>query len=271
MIPKIFEPSEELSSIVKNYWVLQSPKNKTPNRNTIVPDGSMKMIFHYGDRYKHHPKNTQSYFLPRSFVIGQLTQPYEVEPTGDTGIFFVCFMPNGFLPFSPLPIKEMQNIAVSLDELFGVEGQKLEQKILNAQTDSQRIQIVEDFLFSQLASKKCIEKTIESAVKTILNTDEKLSIDTIGQQLDINKRKLERQFASAVGLSPKQLLKIIRLQNSLKMMLENNTSKLTDIAYENEYFDQSHFNKDFKEFTGLSPKKFYGNDLKMSLIFETID
>jgi AraC-like DNA-binding protein len=79
---------------------------------------------------------------------------------------------------------------------------------------------------------------------------------------------LSRKFSSSIGISPKQLAKIIRLQATLKTLLNKDVSKLTDLAYENEYFDQAHFIKDFKEFTGLTPKAFYSDSLKMSLIFD---
>lgn len=47
-----------------------------------------------------------------------------------------------------------------------------------------------------------------------------------------------------------------RLQTALKMLLSHKTETLTQIAYENEYYDQAHFIKDFKEFTGTNPKEF---------------
>ncbi|MEL7162811.1 MAG: DUF6597 domain-containing transcriptional factor, partial [Bacteroidota bacterium] len=128
----IFAPHDDLATFVKCYWALESPREATPKRNTIVPDGCMKLIFHYGDLYRHHPKKGVSVTLPRCFLIGQLTEPYEVEPLGCTGTFFVCFTPNGFRPFSSLPIRELSNTAVPLAELFGAEGQEFAQKILAA-------------------------------------------------------------------------------------------------------------------------------------------
>uniref|UniRef100_UPI0040496E2A helix-turn-helix domain-containing protein n=1 Tax=Fulvivirga sp. TaxID=1931237 RepID=UPI0040496E2A len=67
-----------------------------------------------------------------------------------------------------------------------------------------------------------------------------------------------------IGLSPKQLSKVIRLQATLQMLLNDTSRTLTDIAYESEYYDQAHFIKDFKEFTGLTPKGFL-TDEKMTL------
>jgi len=268
MTPKIMKPSSELATLIKSYWTLESPKEKTPRRNTIIPDGCMKLIFHYGDLYKHHPEYGHSTTLPRCFLIGQLTRPYEVEPTGKTGIFFVCFNPNGFLPFTSFPIKEMENKAISLEKLFGKEGQEIEQKILNTNSTSNRIALIETFLLDRLTETETVDTIVKLTVETILTANGQLSVNELSKQNNINRRQLVRKFSSNIGLSPKQLSKIIRLQATLKTLMTTKVTNLTELAYENDYFDQAHFIKDFKEFTGLTPKEFYGDYLKMSLIFE---
>lgn len=268
MTHKIFEPNQDLSALVKCYWTLESPKEKTPTRNTIVPDGCMKLIFHYGGLYKHYTENGNSITLPRCFLIGQLTRPYEVGPTGETGTFFVCFRPNGFLPFTTIPIKEMENTAIPLETLFGKDGQEMAQKILNADSTLERINIVETFLFNRLTDKETIDHFVKSTVETILTTNGHLPVTELSKQNNITRRQLERKFSSVIGLSPKQLSKTIRLQATLKVLLNKKIINLTDLAYESEYYDQAHFIKDFKEFTGLTPKEFYGDHLKMSLIFD---
>ncbi|RIV20065.1 AraC family transcriptional regulator [Fibrisoma montanum] len=265
---EIFKPDSDLATFVKCYWTLESPKGKTPVRNTIVPDGCMKLIFHYGDPYNHHPENGSCITLPRCFLIGQLTRPYEVEPTGETGTFFVCFHPNGFLPFTTIPIKEMENEAVALEKLFGKDGLEIEQKILNASSTSERINYIETFLVNRLTNAEVVDRIVISTVETILTANGQLSVNELSRQTNINRRQLVRKFSSAIGLSPKQLSKTIRLQAALKSLLTKKVTSLTDLAYENDYFDQAHFIKDFKELTGLTPKEFYGDHLKMSLIFE---
>ncbi len=268
---QIFEPNHDLATLVKCYWTLESPKEKTPTRNTIVPDGCMKLIFHYGDLYKHHPKSGSTLTLPKCFLIGQLTRPYEVEPTGETGTFFVCFHPNGFSPFTTIPIKEMENTAVPLEKLFGKAGQEIGQKILNANADSERIRLIEAFLFSRLTGGETVDNIVKSTVETILTANGQLFVDELSKRNNVNRRQLVRKFSSSIGLSPKQFSKTVRLQATLKTLLTKEVTSLTDLAYENEYFDQAHFIKDFKEFTGLTPKKFYGDHLKMSLVFDSKD
>jgi len=266
--PKTYQPNIELTEFVKRYWTLDGEKKNIPLKNTIVPDGTMKLIFHYGDTYKHHSQNGEIIILPKCFLIGQLTKPYVIEPTGVTGSFVIQFKPNGFLPFTSIPIKKMVNTAVPLDILFGEDGIKISNQILSANSTFERIQIIETFLLNELADKHRIDNLVKSTVETIFNGNGQFSVNEFSKSNNINRRQLARKFASAIGLSPKQLAKTIRIQATLKILLNEDITSLTDLAYENEYFDQAHFIKEFKEFTGLTPKEFFGEDLKMSLIFD---
>lgn len=266
-----FEPDQDLAAFVKCYWTLESPKEETPEKQTIVPDGCMEMLFHYGDLYKQYLDNGNSMIQPRCFVIGQLTRPLEIEPTGETGIFSVRFHPEGFLPFTSIPIKAMENTAVSLEKLFGKDGQEIEQQIINANSTSERIKLIEEFLLDRLTDIETIDRIVRSTVKTIITANGQLSVNDLSRDFKVNRRQLLRKFSSAMGLSPKQLSRTIRLQAALKMLLNNQFSNLAELAYETEYYDQSHFIKEFKEFTESTPKEFYGTHLKMSSLFYGTD
>lgn len=266
-----FEPDQDLAAFIKCYWTLESSKEETPEKQTIVPDGCMEMIFHYGDLYKQYLDNGNSIIQPRCFVIGQLTRPLEIEPTGETRIFSVRFHPEGFLPFTNVPIKEMENTAVSLEKLFGKAGQEIGQQILNTNSTSERIKLVEKFLLDRLTDIATIDRIVKSTVETIITANGQIPVDELSKLNKVNRRQLLRKFSSAIGLSPKQLSRTIRLQAALKMLLSNQFPNLSELAYENEYYDQAHFIKEFKEFTGSTPKEFYGTHLKMSSLFYGTD
>lgn len=266
-----FEPNKDLSGLIKCYWTLEAPKDEAPNKQTVVPDGCMEMIFHYGDLYKQYTENGNSIIQPKCFVIGQLTRPLEIQPTGKIGIFSVRFHPDGFLPFTTIPIKEMENTAVSLEKLFGKDGQEIEQLILKTISTTEKIKRIESFLLNRLADTEIIDRIVKSTVETILTANGQLSVAELSKQININRRQLERKFSLTIGLSPKQLSKTIRLQATLKMLLNKKFTSLTTLAYESEYYDQAHFIKDFKELTGFTPKEFYGYNLKMSSLFYGTD
>lgn len=262
-----FEPTQDLAAFIKCYWTLESPAEHPAQKQTIVPDGCMEMIFHLGDLYKQYLPNGETIIQPRSFVFGQLTQPLEIEPTGRTEIFSVRFHPDGFLPFAKGSIKALENKATSLEDLFSDEGINLEDQVLNAGSTSKRIALMESFLTKKMVDANTIAGIIKSTVDLMMDTKGQLSVGDLSQQVNINKRQLERNFSSAIGLSPKQLSKTIRLQAALKALLNQKNKNLTTLAYEGKYYDQAHFIKDFKEFTGITPKEFYGSNLAMSTLF----
>lgn len=262
-----YHPKADLSAFVKCYWTMEAPKALSYDKQRIVPDGCMEMIFHYGDKYRQYEDADSFIVQPNCFVFGQITRPLDIQPTGETNIFSVRFHPEGFSPFSDLPIAAMENRAVPLAELFAEEGLDLEKEMLQQTSIEGRIHVVESFLLKRLGTKEAVDRTVKSSVAVILELNGQLSVEALSEQLQINRRQLERKFSSAIGLSPKQLSKIIRLQGTLKMLANQQFSNLTSIAYDGDYYDQAHFIKDFKEFTGVSPKKFYANNLKMSSLF----
>lgn len=262
-----YEPGNDLAALIKCYWTLEGPKEERPERQTIVPDGCMEMIFHYGDAYRQYLDAGNNIIQPLCFVFGQLTRPLEIEPTGRTGIFSVRFRPDGFFPFASIPIKELENRAVPLESLFGTAGTEIQQRILTAGTTPERIRYIETFLGDRLADTAVIDRIVASTVETIMTLNGRLPVGTLSSRMRINRRQLERRFAAAIGLSPKQLSRTIRLQSTLRMLLSDSFPNLTAVAHESDYYDQAHFNKDFKELTGLTPKEFFGNGMRLSSLF----
>ena len=262
-------PQEELAAFVKCYWTLVSPKSVHEERQRIVPDGCMEMIFHAGDLYRQYLPEEAFIVQPRYFIFGQITQPLEITATGETRIFAVRFHPDGSLPIINMPIREMDNKAVSLEQLFGGKGNKLGERVCAEKDVNKQIELVEIFLLQQIQKQETRDRIAALSVQALLGLKGQLSVDELAVQLQVHRRKLERNFATLIGLSPKQLAKIIRLQAALKMMGERKYNNLTELAYENGYFDQAHFIKDFREFTGVTPGEFYADQLKMSHLFSS--
>lgn len=264
---KTYAPTQSLALFVKCYWTLKASATKPPEIQRIVPDGCMEMIFNDGDPYQQIAEDGKRIQQPRCFVFGQITSPLDIIPTGVTGIFAVRFHPDGFAPFTTLPLRNLDNRAVPLSELYGQAGVELEKNMLATPTTTTRIAAVESFLLNRLKTPEAIDALSKSSVDILLRTKGQVSIDDLAGQLNTNRRQLERAFSSVIGLSPKQLSKIIRLQATLRLMEQKQFTSLTSLAHESGYFDQAHFIKDFREFTGMSPRQFYGDNIRLSALF----
>jgi AraC-like DNA-binding protein len=264
---KTYSPIPLLAPLIKLFWSLEADATAIAEKQTIVPDGCMEMIIHYGDPYLQFLESGSTILQPRSFVFGQVTRMLEIAPTGRTGILAARFHPDGFAPFFIGRVQAMENRAVSLLELFGEAGDSLEREILSALTMEDRIAILENFLTNRLTSLHRIDAIVKSGVGALLDSKGQLSVTELAEQVEINRRKLERKFATVIGLSPKQLSKMIRFQVTLKALGKKSFPDLTTLALSHGYFDQAHFIKDFQEFTGLSPRKFYANSMTLSNFF----
>ncbi len=263
-----FQPHPDLSALVKFYWTLEVPFDPKNQKQKIIPDGCIEMTFNLKDKIKRYVSENDFIVHPNAMVMGQRTKSYFIEPLGDVDSFAICFYPYGFASFVATPLEDLVDIEVTLGSLFGENPAKtLEQDILEATTTQKRIEIIETFLLERLNQNASIENLVKTTVDSLLATNGSNSINQILKDDLSKRRQLERNFKKQIGISPKQLGKVLRLQAALKMLL-NDKESLTNIAYESEYFDQAHFIKDFKEFIGTTPKEFLGNEnMALSTLF----
>jgi hypothetical protein len=266
---RTFEPHSDLKPLVKCYWTLEVPAAENTQRQRIVPDGCIEMAFILGDDIKRYTSKDEFILQPRAMVLGQTTEPFYIEPTGFVNSFAVRFYPYGFANFVTTPIKNLANKETPIDLLFGKKPAKeLTQKIVRAADTKERIEITEAFLLNKFSSKTTIDNIVKATMDTLLSTKGKASVNTMLKGDLSKRRQLERRFVKLIGISPKQLGKIIRLQTALKILLNRQSESLTQIAYDSEYYDQAHFIRDFKEFTGISPKDFLEDgEMQLSAIF----
>lgn len=268
-----FEPHPDLKPMIQCYWTLEVPASDNPVKQRIVPDGCIEMAFVLGEDIKRYTSAEEFILQPRAMVIGQTIEPFFIEPTGYVNTFAIRFYPLGFACFVETPLQKLANKETPIDSLFAKEdAQMLTQKIIEAQETSQRISATESFLFEKLTEKKSIDRIVKTTLDILVATSGSTSIKSIFKD-DISKRRgMERKFLKQIGLSPKQLGRVIRLQGALRMLLSQDRESLTDIAYENEYYDQAHFIKDFKEFTGTNPGDFLNHQqMQLSAAFYSVD
>lgn len=266
-----YTPLPDLSALVKCHWSLEVPAATTPQPQRIVPDGCMELIFILGDDIKRYTSGSDFIIQPRAMVVGQITEPFIIEPTGYVHCFATRFYPYGFANFIDTPIKDLSDRETPIAELFGLkQAAALTQKMIEATSDEERTRVIEAFLLHKCSEQATIDQVVKATVAVLQQSGGSKSITTMLKDDLSKRRQLERKFFKQVGMSPKQLGKVIRLQAALKLLLGAKHNNLTQIAYESEYYDQAHFIKDFKDFTGVTPKDFLDKeDLLLSSVFYT--
>lgn len=260
-----FIPHPDLRPLVKCYWTLEVPADAGAERQRIIPDGCIEMIFTLGDDIKRFTTETEFIIQPRSMILGHTLNPFFIQPLGYVNTFAVRFYPYGFTSFTATSLQNLANKETPISLLFG-EGHAsgLTERIVRAPDTTARIQMVEDFLLERLKREDTITSIVRNTVDALLLSGGTRSIGSLLENDPSRRRRLERKFLKEIGISPKQLGKVIRMQAALRLLLSQSTDNLTQIAYESEYYDQAHFIRDFKEFTGTSPGSFL-DDSQMAL------
>ncbi|MFD2918226.1 DUF6597 domain-containing transcriptional factor [Terrimonas rubra] len=266
-----FPPHTDIAFLVKCYWSLEVPAEVPAQKQRIVPDGCMEMIFILGDDIRRYTSEQEFIIQPPAIVVGQITEPFIIEPTGYVHCFAARFYPYGFANLVDIPVTDLANKETPIADLFGeTVATTLEQQIITATGNEERIKILEAFFLDRFRHKPTIDSIVTNTIDALLAAKGSTSINTLLENNLAKRRQLERKFYKQVGLSPKQLGKIIRLQAALKLLLSRQNESLTHVAYESEYFDQAHFIKDFKAFTGINPKDFLDHDnMTLSSLFYT--
>jgi AraC-like DNA-binding protein len=260
-----YAPDRLLSPYIKLYWTLEDfDASMCPARERIFPDGRVELLFHYGNLFQKYIDDDQVRNQPRSFLHGQIRHFMDVRPTGKIGIFSVRFEPHGLYPFLKQDVSKLTDHTISTYELWGVEGQLLEERIVAADTTAVRIQVIEKFLLQRMRPLKMRQDDIDYCIKLIDYSDGLISVEKLSSEVNLSRRHLERKFIERVGITPKLLARITRFQKTLNMIETNSSKSLTTVAYEGGFYDQSHFIRDFKEFTGYNPNTYFAQSMEFT-------
>ncbi len=247
---KTFIPTEVLRPYIRQFAITESA---TENEYKVFPSTGLVIGFQYQGQLSAI-FNNQTTILTTAGITG-IADSYKLfRNSADIGTVLVYFTETGFTHFTSHPAHELFNQSLSLDHLFDKKKvSETEEQLAVAKTDQQRIRVIERFFASQLKDIQT-DRLIVEAVKIIYQTQGFIRIRELNERLHISQSPFEKRFRKVVGTTPKKFASIVRF-NTVLNTLDPNKS-LADICYENHFFDQAHFIKDFKHYTGDTPENF---------------
>ncbi|MGN7824589.1 helix-turn-helix domain-containing protein [Chitinophaga sp. 22536] len=165
----------------------------------------------------------------------------------------VCFQTNAIKSIFGIDANELTDSYFHLDDIVknNLTAQLLEERRLN-----KRITIISDFISQLITKNKHRENLYASYAVANLNINNDDGLHRIQTELNITERSLQRMFKTNIGIPPKLYFRICRFQAALDHIRSRKFTSYTKIAYQHSYADQAHFIRDFKSFTGTTPKLF---------------
>lgn len=219
----------------------QFETNSDPNALEIIPDGCINFFFRCDDS-------------PFARVSG-LTMKNEARKLTPHTVYF------GVKPYSMQGIKrsrtpwgETVNQMVDFSNIFS--DCSIVEEISQSKSFEDRIALFENFSKKYLIDENYLPDLVEYSEIIMCKAKGNLKIDDLSNELGYTSRHCREKFKSAIGISIKQYNEILRFQNAVRMMENQSNSSAADIIFENNYYDQSHFIREFKKFTNMTPVDF---------------
>jgi AraC-like DNA-binding protein len=185
------------------------------------------------------------------FVYGQMTEPSVMNYRGPFTTIQVILKPHALQTLLGINATVLTNALVDLSEFSSGE---LNRRMIDARNEQERVALFIDFLGAKLAQSRTRDQLIEASLHLIHTRIGTITVKSLIETLNLSERHFERRFQQAVGVSPQFYIRVKRFNEALRLMKTGRFDTLTDVAYRLNFYDQSHFIRDIKAFSGLTPK-----------------
>ena len=255
---KNITPIPQLQNHIEKMWLFESSgKMPVDDMKLVVPNGNIKLTISYqngivaainGKAFASKEHDITLTGLVDVPVILDVDEDTVTETIG------IEFNPQSVYRFFHFNLNEIQNQIYSLSDVLESAGKQLTEQIANATSVQQKIFLVQKFLLNQLALHD-EDLIFEYCVKKIQSSKGTISIKELEKKTGYSSRWLNMKFNEKLGVSPKNLSSIIRFKQYYQSLISGNEKSFFKNDFYKLYYDQSHFIKDFKRFTGLPPAK----------------
>lgn len=262
---RFINPSPLLAPYIRHYWILECGIG-TSTAQRIPPIGCIQMIFHRRKRLFIEGGKLQ----PRSFISGQNIRFYDVASSDAIEMITVVFQPYAAKIFLGIPVSLFHGQHIALDELNDSQFSDLSKQVEDAPNIDMCIYHIEQFLTYRLYEFSGHNiKRISTALDKI-NTQSQVNTSQLSDITCLSNKQFSRIFGEYVGTTPKDFMRIIRMQRALYTLQNDPSIPFVELAHYCGFSDQSHMIKEFKHFSGYTPAKYISSCSPYSDYFSAI-
>lgn len=258
-------PANGLEKLIKSYWFISSRDNDEKKVQKIVPDGYPEIIFHFADPYMIRLKSDWE-LQPPHLLAGQIKKHFYLGNTGKSDIAGVKLNPTALTHLFGLHMDKYTDKVVQLEAVLGGYFSQLVRQLEAAGSTDKKCDALNTFFLSIAGEKVHKETAADEAVTLILSSNGTVTVRELCRALSLSERQLERLFKQYVGLPPKFYARVIRFSQIFKH-IQKGDPFWTNTVYRTGFYDQAHFIKNFKEFTGEEPSEYLFEELNIANFF----
>ncbi len=252
-----FKPAFILQPYVESYWKGDFNLNRDNNfSQNVIPNGCIELIIHLTDYHCALDNCNNNYSKSPPFtLIGMFIKPYIVKFAENVKVFGIRFYPDGFRNIFGISPGEFMS---TYEDGVSIAGKKLYDFcsfVRIPQSFKKRSDMANVFLTKLLNSNRKEYDITHRAMSLIRQKSGLIDFKVLTNEIPISLRQLQREFKNQYRIKITDYMRLTRL-NAINKYITGIPPSLTELAYELDFTDQSHFIREFKHFTGVPPKKF---------------
>lgn len=259
MIFHSYPPSKTLAPFVRCYLEADSRDSTKKGVHILFPNGLSGIFFNFGTLGKLSIK--EEYQTPEVSIFGQIDQCFDAIHWPGSYSLGVLLKPTVLSKYLQKDMSDLTNTAVN-GCLLRPELQEVHRQLKIAPIKN-KIAILNLYLAKAFSPLRHQPTTLADRAIDLINHHPSISIKKIAHQLKVSERYLQVQFKKSVGLPPKTYSLIVRFIRMEQQLFEKSAVRWEDMNFATEYYDQNHFIKDFKRFTGHTPSQYLDKNFEM--------
>ena len=250
---------EQLKPYISSFWVYESASGvPATDARIIVPNGTAKILIPLKNPLiATIGRKTMMAKEHHIHLAGLNEKPTKI--TGDakqTVTLGMQLTPKGLYRFFNLSMHETTDQLFTFEDIFGAWGARLQYMLANIESVQEKISSLQYALTYLLNKNTKDYLLLDHAIDVINESHGMASIKELEKQTGYSKRYLDMLFKEHVGVSPKRLASIARFQIFYQLWAKGKSKTFFKDNLYTYYYDQSHFIKEFKRFTGFTPRIF---------------
>jgi AraC-like DNA-binding protein len=244
-------PEPGLAALVSDYQGYVESGAPAPLRQQ-APTTWLPLIVNFGATWEIAESEDSAPMAHASFLAGLGEHSSYVRATGPASCVQVNLTPLAAHMFLGLPMHELANRVVTLEDVLPRSARWLTERLEDAGTWEARFALLDAVFAERLAQARAPSAEVAWAWRILERTHGTAPIGWICDRLGRSRRHLASRFREQVGLTPKTVARIFRFERAVSILGRGDVS-LADLAFECGYYDQAHLNRDFRDFAGKPP------------------
>jgi len=262
-----FLPNDYFSHHIECYWQMSIGTDDDNHfEELLLPTCTFNIIFTDQPCYISTKSDSNwIHFQPGAAFLGQRNNCIQIKSKVPLKLFGIRFKPFAFANIIDTPIFKLNDEFVPIGKVFDISTSisSLIQKIIETDSMFEKFDLMDDFMEALLSKSLSIDETLRAQLNYIMDRRGSLKISELLEEFNTTKVTLLKHFINKVGLTPKKISQIWRMNYVLKMKEDQPHENLTTLCLMAGFYDQAHFIKDFKLLFGIAPRKFFSQNTQL--------